>query len=134
MNEQRRGFLKTIVAAGTALIVPQQPEQKRLILPDEIHEPPAAEALDLGEYLLLPKSSIRQWQATVGYNYVEVHDWQPREEYVYTGQSVELKLTCVLDSRCSHALDLERILPHVSPRLTHFRRLSQPLDLSPSCE
>jgi hypothetical protein len=56
-TDGRRGFLKSMLLAGSAIVLPNR--EKRIVTPAELVRPmEAAKPIDLDGYYLIPKSSV----------------------------------------------------------------------------
>lgn len=69
MEETRRGFLKSAIAAGS-LIVPFGSKEPEVVEEEKIIETPGEKILDLGDCLVIPKSHIKSWSVNYDNNYI----------------------------------------------------------------
>jgi len=110
MNEERRGFLKQMIVAGTALITPNS--EKKLILPGDIEEPPKTTSMKgsicLGDYVLIPRKNIMSFSVDVPmYGEDLISTSQRSYRQFMEKRSVKLRIDAVFDSEDSQV--------HVAP-------------------
>lgn len=67
MSDNRRGFLKSMLTAGTALILPNK--ERKLVLPEDIHSQVVGNGqspvVDLDDCVIIPKRCIQNMRWTV---------------------------------------------------------------------
>ncbi len=124
MEETRRGFLKSAIAAGS-LIVPFGSKEPEVVEKEKIIELPVSQnekILDLGDCLVIPKSHIRSWNVNIDSNnsisghapdckYHLLAYMYPRDDYLLE-MSVILEPPVINSSMNLNGYNAQVILPY----------------------